>query len=441
MKGIRVRRGVFTMVASVGVWLPAGGDLAAQSRVVAVRAGALIDGTGADPVREAVVVITDGRITAVGSGVAIPRGAELIDLSGMTVLPGFVDAHTHLTAPIIGAPGWESDRVRYSPAHVALRAASNAREVLEAGYTSAREVGAPKFTDVALRDAINSGWAAGPRMQVAAHALGITGGHCDLSTGFAPGALGYEPGIEEGNADGPEEIRRAIRYQVKYGADLIKICATGGVISFGDSVGVQQYGEEELRAVVQYAHLVERRVAAHAHGTAGIKAAVRAGVNSIEHGTLLDDEGIRLMAERGTYLVSTLMAGGAIIEMANDGRLTGQLAEKALVIGPQMPRTVHRAWQAGVPIALGTDNIFDPHSTDGREFSLLVEAGLPPMDAIVAGTKNGAELMGWGADVGTIQSGRYGDLVGVRGDPLEDITLLERVDFVMQGGEVVKLEP
>ncbi len=243
MKGIRVRRGVFTMVASVGVWLPAGGDLAARRRSSAHLGG---------------------RATACG-----------------TV------RHTWRSGP------------RRTPARC-WRLGTRRREKSERRNSP----------DVALRDAINSEWAAGPRMQVAAHALGITGGHCDLSTGFTPGALGYEPGIEEGNADGPEEIRRAIRYQVKYGADLIKICATGGVISFGDSVGVQQYGEEELRAVVEYAHLVERRVAAHAHGTAGIKAAVRAGVNSIEHGTLLDDEGIRLMAERGTSPFSG-GAGGA----------------------------------------------------------------------------------------------------------------------------------
>jgi imidazolonepropionase-like amidohydrolase len=274
-------------------------------------------------------------------------------------------------------------------------------------------------------------------MQVAAHSIGITGGHCDVS-GFAPGLFGREPGIAEGIANGPEAIRAAVRYQVKYGADVIKICATGGVISVGDTAGAQQYDRAELEAAVQAAHMLERKIAAHAHGTEGIKAAVRAGVDSIEHGSLLDDEGARLMAERKTFLVSTLMAGDAVVRMAKDGRLTGEYARKALAVGPSMPKAMARAAAAGVRIALGTDNIFDSHTTDAREFTLLVGAGFTPLQAILAGTRNAAALLGWEKDVGGVAVGRYADLVAVKGDPLQDIRLLENVAWVMKGGTVVK---
>jgi imidazolonepropionase-like amidohydrolase len=274
-------------------------------------------------------------------------------------------------------------------------------------------------------------------MQVAAHAIGITGGHCDES-GFVPDLFGFEAGIAQGVANGADAIRSAIRYQVKYGADVIKMCATGGVISVGDTAGAQQYTAEELRTAVETAHMLERKIAAHAHGTAGIKAAVQAGVDSIEHGSLLDDEGLKLMIQKGTYLVTTLMAGDAVVRMAKDGRLTGEYAEKALAVGPHMPQTVAKAAAAGAKVALGTDNIFDPHPTDAREFTLLVGAGLTPMQAILAGTKHGAALLGWEKDLGALVPGRYADLVATKGDPLLDITVLERVHFVMKGGVVVK---
>jgi imidazolonepropionase-like amidohydrolase len=337
----------------------------------------------------------------------------------------------------VASPGWDQAKVRETAADEVLRGALHARQVLEGGYTTIREVGARGFTDVSLRNAIRKGHVPGPRMQVAAHALGITGGHCDES-GFVPRLFGFEPGIAEGIANGPEEIRSAIRYQVKYGADHIKMCATGGVMSVGDTAGAQQYTDEELRVAVETAHMLERKITAHAHGTEGIKAAVRAGVDSIEHGSMLDEEGARLMAEKGTVLVSTLMAGDAVVRMAKDGRLTGEFAEKAMAVGPNMQRAIARARAAGVKIALGTDNIFDPHTTDAREFALLVAAGLSPMEAIVAGTRSGAELLGWAKDVGEVKAGLYADLVAVKGDPLRDVALLQQVHFVMKGGAVVK---
>lgn len=304
---------------------------AVDPQVTVIKAGVLIDGMGGTPLRNAVVVIEGERITAVGAGIAVPAKARVLDFSESAVLPGFIDAHTHISAPLVSTPGWEEAHARETAADTVLRGAFHARQTLEAGYTTIREVGARDFTDVSLRNAIRRGWIVGPRMQVAAHAIGITGGHCDES-GWVPNLLGHEPGIAEGIANGDDEIRAAIRYQVKYGADLIKICATGGVISVGDTAGAQQYSSGELRTAVETAHMLERRVAANAHGTQGIKAAVMAGVDSIEHGSLLDDEGARLMAEKGTFLVSTLMAGDAVVRMARDGRLTGAYAAKALAI-------------------------------------------------------------------------------------------------------------
>ncbi|HWW94249.1 MAG TPA: amidohydrolase family protein [Vicinamibacteria bacterium] len=410
---------------------------AAGAPVTVVKAGLLIDGMGGTPLRNAVLLIEGERVSAVGAGLEVPAGARVLDLSDSTVLPGFIDAHTHISAPLVGTAGWEEALAHETAADAVLRGVFHARQVLEAGYTTIREVGARDFTDVSLRNAIRRGWIVGPRMQVAAHAIGITGGHCDES-GWVPNLFGHEPGIAEGIANGPDQIRSAVRYQVKYGADLIKICATGGVISVGDTAGAQQYDAEELRTAVATAHMLERKVAAHAHGTEGIKAAVRAGVDSIEHGSLLDGEGARLMAEKGTFLVSTLMAGDAIVRMVADRRLTGAYATKAMAIGPNMPKAIARAAAAGVKIVLGTDNIFDPHTMDAREFTLLVGAGLTPMQAIVAGTKTAAELLGWEKDVGSIAPGRYADVVAVKGDPLRDIRTLEQVSFVMRGGVVVK---
>lgn len=411
--------------------------LPVHAQTVAIRAGRLIDGTGGEPQRNVVIVIENSLITAVGADVRVPRNAEVIDLSDMTVLPGFIDAHTHLTGPVLGEPGWDNASVRETAADAALRGALHARQTLEAGFTTVRNVGARGFADVALRDAINAGRVPGPRMQVAAHALGITGGHCDAN-GLVP-ELEAMFGPQTGQADGPEAIRRAIRYQVKFGADVIKICATGGVLSEGDSVGVQQYTAEELRAVVDAARMVERRVAAHAHGNEGIKAAVRAGVNSIEHGSILDDEAIRLMVEHGTYLVPTLMAAEAVERMVELGRLTGERADKAMAIAPLMRRSFRAAVSGGVKVALGTDAGVMAHGRNGHEFTLMVEiGGMSPMQAIVAGTSDAADLLGWSGRLGTIEPGRYADLVGVEGNPLDDIRELEDVDFVMKGGMVVK---
>ena len=405
--------------------------------VTAVRAGVLIDGSGGAPVRNAVILIQNERVTAVGTGVAVPAGATVIDLSAYTVLPGFIDAHVHLAGRIVGDGDWQHDNLTSSPAEHALIGAQHAAVTLAAGFTTVRNVGAYAFSDIALRNAIDAGWVRGPRIVAAGISFGVNGGHCDGSSGFWPGAF-PQGRIEDGAADGVEEVREAVRYNVKYGADVIKICATGGVLSPTDSVGVQQYSEEEMRAVVEAAHMAERRVAAHAHGTAGIKAAVRAGVTSIEHGSILDAEAVRLMREHGTYLVPTLMAGEGVMRMAREGKLPPAIAAKALQVGPMMGRSFRLALDAGVKIALGTDAGVFPHGTNGHEFTLLVQNGMTPMQAIVAGTRTGAELLGRERDVGTVATGKFADMVAVRGDPLNNIELLERVSWVMKGGTVVK---
>jgi len=409
--------------------------------VVVLRAARLIDGTGRAPVADAVVVITDDRITAVGpaSSVAVPTGAKVIDLGDATLLPGFIDAHTHIIGRVLGDPEADAAAVKDYSAFGAIIAVAHARRTLLAGFTSIRNVGARgEFDDVALRKAINEGWADGPRMQTAGHSLGITGGHCDENA-YRPGLL--DSSIREGIADGPEQIRAAVRYQVKYGADVIKTCATGGVLSEGDAVGVTQYTFEEMKALVDEASKLERKVAAHAHGAEGIKIAARAGVASIEHGSFLDAEGATMMARHGTYLVPTLMAGEAVERLAKAGVLKGLRAEKALAAAAAMRQATKLAVANRVAVALGTDAGVIPHGTNAHEFTLMVEwGGMRPMDAIVAGTLNAAKLLGWEKNLGTLEAGKLADIVAVSGDPLRDIRRMEQTTFVMKDGYVYKGE-
>lgn len=407
------------------------------SGVVVLRAARLIDGMGNAPISSAVLIVTNEKISAVGTSdtIKIPAGATVVDLGDVTLLPGFVDAHTHLVGRVLGDPEGETSIVRDYESFGAMLAVNNARETLLAGFTSVRNVGALRFDDMALRKAINEGWIVGPRIQAAGHGLGITGGHCDTN--------GYRPGLFDrstsGIADGVDQIRSAVRYQVKYGADVIKTCATGGVLSEGDAVGATQYSFEELKALVDEANKLERKVAAHAHGTEGIKLAVRAGVASIEHGSFLDQEGAQLMAQSGTFLVPTLMAGETVERAAKSGILKGQRAEKALAAATASRNAIKIAVANKVPIALGTDAGVIPHGTNAREFVLLVEwGGLSNMDSIVAGTFNGARLLGWEQHIGSLTPGKWADLVAVPGDPLKDIRTLARPVFVMKQGCIAK---
>lgn len=405
--------------------------------VVVLKAARLIDGTGTAPINNAVIIVTDNTITAVGAAgsVRVPANAKLIDLGDVTLMPGFIDAHTHLIGRVLGDPAGDNAGVRDFESFAAIISVEHARSTLMAGFTSVRNVGASgKFDDMALRKAIDEGWTPGPRMMSAGHALGMRGGHCD-ENGFRPGL--FDPGIEEGVADGPEQVRAAVRYQIKYGADVIKTCATGGVLSEGDAVGATQYTYDELKAIVDEANKLERKVAAHAHGTEGIKIAVRAGVSSIEHGSFLDDEGARLMKERGTFLVPTLSAAEAVEKAAKSGVLKGLRAEKALAAAAAARHAIKLAVANKVPIALGTDAGVVPHGSNAHEFVLMVQwGGMSNMDSIVAGTLNAAKLLGWDKHLGSLTTGKWADIVAVSGDPLANIENMQKVVFVMKNGVV-----
>ena len=427
---------VLVLLATVAV--PVRAQQVPSGGTIAIRAARLIDGTGSPAVRNGVVVVTDDRIVAAGPSarVTIPAGARIIDLGDATLMPGFIDAHTHIIGRTLGDPDGDVAAVKDFPAFGAILGVGNAERTLLAGFTTIRNVGSSNFDDIALRKAINENRIRGPRMQTAGHSLGITGGHCDENA-YRPGL--FDNGIEDGIANGPSEVRAAVRYQIKYGADVIKTCATGGVLSEGDAVGTTQYDFDELKAMVDEAKKHERHVAAHAHGAEGIRIATRAGVRSIEHGSFLDAEGARLMREHGTWLVPTLMAGEAVERIAKTGVLKGLRAEKALAAAAAMRNAVKLAATNGVPIALGTDAGVIPHGSNGHEFTLLVEwGGLTPMEAIVAGTMNSAKVLGWERNIGSLTAGKWADVVAVPGDPIADIRRMESTVFVMKAGVVFK---
>lgn len=395
--------------------------------VVVVRAARMLDVEAGELVEDPVVLIDGERIAAVNPP-DHPAGATTIDLGDATLLPGLIDAHTHLTYDLEG--DWQHRAVTETAAERALRGAGNARRTLLAGFTTVRDVGSSDFADVALGRAVERGWIEGPRVVPVGHSLGITGGHCD-ETGYGPGVLESDPRV--GIADGAAETVKAVRYQVKHGAGVIKICATAGVLSHEGPVGAQQFSSEEMRAIVEEAARHGMQVAAHAHGTEGIQAAVRAGVASIEHGSILDAETIALMKERGTYLVpTTYLADEIDLEL-----LPPPIRAKAEWVLPRAKESLRRAISAGVPIAFGTDAGVYPHGDNAKEFAALVERGMTPLAAIRSATRNAADLLGVD-DRGTIVAGKLADLIAVPGNPLDDVTLLERVEFVMLGGEVVK---
>ena len=395
-------------------------------QVIVLRAARMLDVQTGRIIAPAVVVIEEDRIKSVNPA-GVPRG-RVVDLGDATLLPGFIDLHTHLSSDIEGA--WIHRPVTDTAGDHALRGARNARNTLLAGFTTVRDVGSKDFVDVALMRAIDQGFIPGPRIFPAGHSIGITGGHCD-TTGYAPGV--QERGPEAGVADGPDAALRAVRYQIKHGAKVIKICATAGVLSLEGPVGAQQLSEAEMRAVVEEAKRHGLKVAAHAHGTEGIIAAVRAGVDSIEHGSMLNDEAIRLMKERGTYLVPTTYLTGAIRLDA----LPPPIRTKAEYIIPTARRSLEQAIRAGVKVAFGTDAAVIPHGQNAKEFGALVARGMSPIDALRAATVNAADLLGV-SDRGNIAPGLLADVVAVRGNPLDDIRVLEDVRFVMKGGEIYK---
>jgi imidazolonepropionase-like amidohydrolase len=402
-------------------------------RHVVVHAGHVLDVKTGKVLADQTLVIEDGKILSTGAAAEakIPPDAVRIDLPNATVLPGLIDAHTHLTME----PRFGYERLAISVPREALIGAKNARLTLLAGFTTARNVGARGFTDVALRDAIDAGDVPGPRLLVSGPALSITGGHCDNN--MLPSEY---HATSDGVADGVAAVQHKVRENIKYGADLIKVCATGGVLSLGDNPQHSQFTLEEMKALVAEAHRLGRKVAAHAHGAEGIRWAAEAGVDSVEHGSYLDDAGIAAMKEHGTYLVPTLYLGDWMIDNAGLTHLPPPLLAKAQEVIPAARKNIAHAFAGGVKVAFGTDAAVYPHGLNAHEFAVMVKLGLTPQQAIQAATLNAADLLGWTGKVGTLEPGAWADLVAVDGDPIKDVTTLERVKFVMKGGEVVKNE-
>jgi imidazolonepropionase-like amidohydrolase len=393
-----------------------------------IHAGHLLDTKSGKMMDNVLVTIEGDKIASVGSGSA-PAGANVINLPNATLLPGLIDAHTHLT----GDPNFGYQELAISIPKEALIGAKNARITLEAGFTTVRNVGAAGYTDVALRDAINEGMVPGPRMMVSGPPLSITGGHCDQNL------LPYEYHAKaDGTADGVEQVQQKVREIIKYGADVIKICATGGVLSKGDDPRASQYTLEEMKAIVADAHRLGRKVAAHAHGTQGIIWATEAGVDSIEHGTYIDDEGIKVMKEHGTYLVPTQYLGDWMRENAAKIGLPAMYAEKMKAVTSVSRQNLRHAFESGVKVAFGTDAAVYPHGLNAHEFAVYVQMGLTPLQAIQTATVNAADLLGWSDRIGTLESGKFADIVAVDGDPTRDVTLLQHPVFVMKGGTVYK---
>ena len=403
------------------------------SRII-IHAAKLLEVKTGKTLADQAIVIEGDKIVSVGPMAQVQRSTSdrLIDLPNATVLPGLTDAHTHLT----GDPrniGYQS--LGISIPRATLTGARNARLTLEAGFTTVRNVGAQGYSDVALRDAINAGDIPGPRMLVSGPALGITGGHCDEDL------LPFEyHATAEGVADGVEGVQHKAREVIKYGADLIKICATGGVLSKGDNPQASQYTLEEMKAIVADAHRLGRKVAAHAHGAQGILWASQAGVDSIEHGSYIDDAAIAEMKKNGTYLVPTLYLGDWFIEHAAENHVPDFLLVKAKAVMPAARKNVAHAFASGVKVAFGTDAAVYPHGLNAREFAVMVKLGLTPLQAIQAATVNAADLLGWSDKIGGIDPGKWADIIAVDGDPLQDVTTLEHVKFVMKGGAVVEDE-
>jgi imidazolonepropionase-like amidohydrolase len=380
-----------------------------------------------------IIIISGNHIESVGGhATPVPSNARVVDLGDATILPGLIDVHTHLTMDA-GGGGYQS--LGISGPRAALIGAKNARLTLLAGFTTVRNVGAEGYADVALRDAINAGDVIGPRMQVSGPPLGITGGHCDSN--LLPAEFHHSA---EGVADGVEAVQHKVREVVKYGADVVKFCASGGVFSKGDNPMLEQYSPAEMQALIAEAHRLGRKVATHAHSALAIKDAVRAGVDSIEHGIFLDDEGIQLMKEHKTFLVPTSYPLFWFEAHAPEMHFPPWVLEKAAIIIPAAKQNVAKGFRSGVRVALGTDAGVYPHGENGGEFGSMVELGLTPTQALQAGTVNAAELMGWSDRIGSIRQGMLADIVAVKGNPLTDVRLLEHVQFVMKDGVVYKDE-
>jgi imidazolonepropionase-like amidohydrolase len=407
---------------------------APASRRVIIRPGHLLDVKTGNMLTGQAIVIEGDKIVSVGpmADAKSEAGAETIDLPNATVLPGLIDAHTHLTYDPKNL-GYEG--LGISIPREALIGARNARVTLQAGFTTVRNVGAGGYSDIALRDAINDGDVPGPRILASGPALGITGGHCDdnlLAPEYHDTALGV--------ADGVDAVRHKVRENIKYGADVIKICATGGVMSKGDDPNASQYTREEMKAIVEEAHRLGRKVAAHAHGAEGVIWASDAGVDSIEHGHLMSDESIATLKKNGTYIVPTLYLMDWNRENLGKRNAPDFVVRKMKDVSAVGQNNLKKAFAAGLKVAFGTDAAVYPHGLNAHEFAVYVRLGMTPLQAIQTATINASDLLGWANKIGTLEPGKFADIIAVDGDPLKDVTTLQEVKFVMKGGEVVKNE-
>ena len=408
---------------------------AAAPKTIVIKAAHLFDGKSDQVVSPGVVVVQDGKITAAGSRAQEPAGAEVIDLGNATLLPGLIDAHTHLTSE--GSSDWKKDELDHFKKpipQVAIEATEFARHTLMAGFTTVRDLGSEDLLDIGLRNAINDGVVPGPRMLVSVHAISARGGHCDGTAGYRPDLL-KEPGPEDGVADGADQVRAAVRYNAKHGADVIKVCASGGVLSLADKVDSPQLTQAELDALVDEAHALGRKTAAHAHGAEAAKRAIRAGIDSIEHGSFVDDQGLDLMKQKGTYFVFTPVL--CMNERLKKSGAPANIIAKGAAATVAADSTFKRALAKGVRLGFGSDAAVCPHGSQVAQFADMVRLGMTPLAALRAATSADARLLGHD-ELGTLEAGKLADVVGVPGDPSRDITAVEKVFFVMKDGVVYR---
>ena len=430
-----------SFLCSLILWVPGfGQEQKPAPKTYVLKAARLFDGKSNAIVTPGLIVVTGGKITGVGASAKIPADAQVLDFGDATLLPGFIDAHTHLTFPYSDDYKQQRlDSLQKTVAERALDASVNARVTLMAGFTTVRDVGSSDYLDVGLRNGIRSGDVPGPRMLVTVHALGATGGHCDHEDGYREGIFGHESSPLDGVINGPDQARYAVRLDHKYGADMIKVCASGGVLSPTDDVDTPQLTQEELNAIVDEAHALRRKTAAHAHGAEAAKRAIRAGIDSIEHGSFLDDEALDMMKQHGTYLVPTLMAIQGIQEKFDRGvYMPPAIQAKARAAIAAIHITFQHALTKGVKIGLGTDAGVYPHGRNAEEFHQMVDLGMKPVDALKAGTSSDAELLGLADKIGTLEAGKLADIVAVPGDPTQNIRQVEKVFFVMKEGVIFR---
>lgn len=412
--------------------------------VIALKAARLFDGKSRSLTQNGTILIQGDKIVDAGANVAIPQDARVIELGEATLSPGFMDAHTHLTHDYTDYKKERMDQIDLNVSEHALRATVHARATLEAGFTTVRDVGSrfpgsKEFVDVALRNSINKGLIVGPRMLVATYGIGATGGHFDPTSGFRDMLFGREPDYSEGIADGPDAIRKAVRFEVKNGADVIKAAVSGGVFSLADEVDTPQFTPAEMAALVDEAHRLRKKVAVHCHGDQAAKEAIEAGVDSIEHGSFLKPETLALMKNKGTYLTPTLMATEYI--MGKIDTYPAAVQAKARAAAAARSDMFRNALKMGIKISFGTDAAVFPHGQNAKEFKLMTDLGMPPIDALRSATANDAELLGISQKLGTLEKGKLADVIAMPGDPTADITATERVLFVMKEGKIIRNGP